>query len=467
MAAGVKIAIDVWKWPAGSLDQVDIDVTRSVLNYRWQKSIKNPQGSCQLNVVPQIDDTNILDVIRPMDIVKIYEFGQLKFIGFIQRVSYGGSIQGAQGQPSRNATITCQQFGGLFATATVGMGLGVALRSQSGKAEDDPFIKQAQKLQLAIAGAVEDGTSFAELAQLVIKSFQSYLTGIGAKNFTRYVNQYFDASAGLSSKAKPLLPRSFSLYTGTEQSLTLWDVLDQLVERPFNELWVDSGPRKVAIDGNSVTLPEKSCAVFRPTPFNGTVSSGGAGSAFDGIEEVEVPRNYLLAFNLSRSMDEAYTFYSVKEAAFQLSEIARLLNGLAVVDPDRIGKYLFRPLITELFYTRTESLTDGKRELTNKKAEDAAKQGAQTLLNWFKHNDEFLSGAITHMVPDEQTGLTDPRIGDKLLVDGIDGFFYVEGVSHTWMYGGALKSDLSVTRGFNRGKPITLTDRIFRRNRLT
>lgn len=466
----VSVKLDIWSWPDGTLSVHDKDITSSILNYRWQKTIKNPQGSCQINIVPQVDDKNIIDVVHPMDIVKIYEFGQLKFIGFVQRVAYSGSIQGEQGKPNRSSTITCQQFGGLLVTASIGIGLGTALRTQTGEPADDPLREQAIRLPIAIGNAVTDGASYAELVGVVYANFRDYITALGATNFLQYLDQYLDVGVGLSSNETPLIPRTFQLYTGLEESLTFWQLVEQLVQKPFNELWIDSGPRTVDIDGQRVVLPSKSCLVFRPTPFNGTVTGttgDDGGSAFDSLPEVEIPRGYSLGFNLSRSMDEVYTFYSVKQAAFQFTDLIRQLSGIANIDNDRVGKYLFRPLITELFYTRSESLVDGKLQLTNQQAEDVSKNASLTLLNWFKNNDEFLSGTITHMVPDERIGITDPRIGDKVTAYGIDGFFYVEGVSHTWVYGGALKSDLTVTRGFNRKQSIKLTDKIFRRNRLT
>ena len=41
----------------------------------------------------------------------------------------------------------------------------------------------------------------------------------------------------------------------------------------------------------------------------------------------------------------------------------------------------------------------------------------------------------------------DPRIGDKISWDGIsDSYFYVEGVAHSWSYGGELTSALRIIR---------------------
>lgn len=451
----IRIEIDVWKWPEGTLGRA-VDVTNDILNYRFQKTIKAPQGSCQLAVLPQSATTHIMDVFKPMDVVRIYEFGVVKFIGFITRVSYSGAI-GSDGKPSRNATITCQQFGGLLQTSSIGMGLGTALGLT-----EDVLVNESAKLSLAILRGMEDGISFAEIVGLLYTSFRDFLEAIGASNFLTYVSQYFDASSGLSNEETPTLPRTVELFTGTESSLTFWQLAEQIAQKPFNELWIDNGARSVSIDGSNVRLPEKSCMVFRPTPFNGTVTSAGTAKLWDGLPKIDISADYLLRFDLARSMDEVYTFYSVKEPAFQLAEIPRLLLGRAKVDRDRLGKYLFRPLITELFYTRVETAKGDGKAATSKEAADASDMAAQTLLNWFEHNDDYLSGTIQLMVPEDDT--LDPRIGEKIGVYGIEGDFYVEGIVHTWQYQGPLKSTLTVTRGYNRNSRIKLEDRIFRRN---
>lgn len=450
----LKIEVDLWSWPGGSLSDT-VDITMDVVNYRFQKTIKDPSGSCQLSILPQRSNTNIMDVINPMDVVRIYEFGTLKFIGYVVRMAYSGSI-GGDGKPSRSATLTCQQMGGLLTTASVGLGLGTAMGS-----DDAMLINAAVALNKSILEATLEGLNFAKIVELVISEFKDYLTSVDATNFLTYMGQYSDFETGLSASSAPRLPRTFEMFTGTEQSVTLWQILEQLVERPFNELWVDNGPRSVEIEGRTTQLPERACLVFRPTPFNGTVDGGSPGSAFDSLPEVSIDINHFLSFDLSRNMDEVYTMYSVKNPAFQLSDIARLLLGQAVVDEDRIGKYLLKPLITELFFTRMETEDGDKQEITQGKMESVALDSATTLKNWFKNNDEFLSGAVSHMVPEDPE--RDPKIGQKLKVPGMEGFFYVEGIAHLWNYQGPLRSDLTVTRGYNRGQPMEMTDRLFRR----
>jgi len=455
----IRIEIDLWDWPAGRMSRQGLNLTTSVFNYRFQKSIKNPQGSCQMTMLPQSIDTHILDIVKPLDVIRIYEFGRLKFMGYVTRVSYSGTIN-KDGKPGRDAVISANQFGGLLLTAAMGFGLGTALGQDEG-----PILNAAAQLSIDILKATADGVSFSEIVGLIYDSFITFIESIEAtQNFVSYLDEYLDTSAGLSSVNTPLLPRQPEFFTGTEQQITFWQAAEQLIEKPFNELWIDNGPRKVSIDSSEVSLPEKSCLVLRPTPFNGKKTTTGTLNLFDNLPSIHIDKDHMLRFDLARGMDEVYTAYSVKSASFQPGEIARLLLGDMKVDEDRVGKYLFKPLITELFFTRMENEDGDSLEAQTADAQTVTQNAAETLLNWFSLNEDYLSGAITHMVPSDPDA--DPKIGDKITVYGIEGFFYVEGIAHTWQYQGPLKSSATVTRGYNRTKKIEVKDKIFRRNQI-
>jgi hypothetical protein len=452
----IQVTIDLWDWPSGRLTET-IDITNDLKNYRFQKSIKNPQGSCQISMLPQSTTTHILDIVKPLDVIRIYEFGTLKFVGYVRRMSYSGSI-GKDGTPERDAVLTAQQFGGLLMTAAIGFGLGTALG-----VGEDPILNAAAQLSLDILNAVQDGTSFAEVVGLIYDSFITFINSIDAtQNFASYLEHYINTEAGLNDDTSPLLPRQPEFFNGTEQQLTFWQVVEQLIEKPFNEMWIDNGPRKVRVGSKDVDLPAKSCLVFRPTPFNKRLSNGVETNDFDSIPAIHVDKNHFIRFDLSRGLDEVYTAYSVKSASFRLDDIPRLLLGEMKVDYDRVGKYLFKPLITELFFTRIENTDGDSVELPNSRIQTVTAEAAETLLNWFSANEEYLSGAISHMVPTDPDA--DPKIGDKISVYAIEGFFYVEGIAHTWNYGGALQSTASVTRGYNRTQKIELKDRVFKRS---
>lgn len=462
----IEVQVDRWTWRGEARKENTYTLTPGVLSYRFQKSIKNPGGSCQVSLIPQIEQNdktivNVLNITRPMDVVRIREFGQLKFIGYVTRVAYSGAINPSTGKPTRVAIITCQQFGNLLATSSIGFGLGTALGT-----EQTLFVA-ARDLQTAFINA--GSASYVEFLSILIQVLRTYLQGIGITGFIRYLNEYIDTESGLISTEEPGIPRIVKLFDGTETSVTFWSLAEKLSQKPFNELWIDNGPRRVYIDGRRHELQnERSILIFRPTPFNGTVVQGTIQNQFDAIEEIHIPRDYFLQFDLSTSMEEVYTFYSVKNATFGLSTIARTILGEPIVDEQLIDKYLLKPFVTELFYSRTEKVRSDEISAPTDRFIRASEDAAQTLKNWYEHNEDYYSGVITIMVPDEnQAGFADPRIGDKISVEGIRGAFYVEGIAHIWQYNGALKTNLTVTRGFNYqsgGRPVVIDDALFTRN---
>ena len=66
---------------------------------------------------------------------------------------------------------------------------------------------------------------------------------------------------------------------------------------------------------------------------------------------------------------------------------------------------------------------------------------AMLLDMWYQHNHEYLSGTMS------LRGLPGIRPGYRLDRSDLNLSFYVEGVSHTWTYPGALRTSVTVTRG--------------------
>jgi len=450
----LSIILDLWEWPKGRLDQ-SMDITKDVLSYTFQKTIKSPEGVCQLSILPQRDGVHILDTIKIMDVIKIYEFDTLKYIGYVTRESYSGAIN-TDGSPSRGAVIQCAQMGGLLLSASMGLGMGTLL----GKPEEELSQKTAE-LSVALEKASDDGSSFGEVADLTLTAFFDYIVALGGSGLMNYINEYIDTSVGIQCKKVSGLPKTYELMTGTEESINIWDVLSQMVERPFNELWVDNGPRTVQIDGEGVNLGGRSCLVFRPTPFDGTVTDGKVGKAFDALPVVKIDKDHLISFDLARSLDEVYTVYNVKSPAFLLNDIVRILLGIPKVDNNLIGQYLMKPMVVELFFTRLLKKEGDAVDLIKSKAEKVATEAATTLYNWYYNNANTFSGVVSMMVPTDSS--LDPCIGDKIEIYGIEGQFYVEGISHSWSYQGPMKSDLSITRGIGKDR-TKLIDSVFVNN---
>ena len=453
----VRIEVDRWDWERGQRkDSEPVNITSHVQSYTWQKTIKTPVGGAEIQLFPQRQNDHVMDALNPQDIVRIYEFDTLKFQGYIRRINYSGSIT-PEGQPQRSGNISATSFGGILMESSLGLNLGNITKRY------DALISAAIKMAKQILDSVHSGISYSEMVHEVITGWFSLIEDIAeTAYFAKYVRQYFDYDS-LVDFGSASLPREYMLFRGTEDSITLWQILQNLIEAPFNELWCDDGPRYVSIDGRDIELGEgKVHLVLRPTPFDGTVLSGVVDDRFQRVPRLQIPKLMFPSFNFTKSSDDVYSLYITTPAAFDLqNEALRTLIGDTVPSETNLQKYLLRPLINQLYYIRMTDPDDGSLAVSEGDVQSYLSRCSQTLANWFEHNDQYLSGTINLMVPEKSA--MDPRIGNRVSLEGVQGDWYCEGVSHQWNYGGPMISSVSVTRGWNRDRPIQLSDRIFNR----
>lgn len=466
----MQVILIRWDWTTGRQGKT-YDLTKMVYQWRWQKTIKTPQSGAQITLIPQTGVTHFLDIINPMDVIQIWEFGTLKYQGFIRSVDASGSIN-QDGTPARMLSIKIAGFGTLFLEGQIGVNLFLRLKDVATGAE-----------MIAFAGKLSDivndeTTALADVISAVVAEWYRYLENLGANEFVSYLETFLDTTTGMTGKRTPGYPRDLRLFRPEDASMTLWSVIQKITETPFNEVWFDNGPRTVFYEVNDrltptrpteTTLPgsegvTKTYMVLRSTPFNGTVMDGIALDVWDSLPAQGIPLGYLTKFSLSKTMDESYSFYLVQPTIPDIGELGLVANGASVIDTEALGKYLLRPLVKQQYYARNFDLDNPTADSKGKSIFDTANDAAETLKNWYAKNDQYLSGVFTFMVP--STPEHDPRIGNKIEIEGMEGnYFYAEGVAHSWSYGGAMVSDVSVTRGYGVNKPVELTDKIFKRGR--
>jgi len=457
----LQILLERWVWTGSTLTMRDsgtIDITTSCRSYNYTRSIGNPVATCSLVMVAQRKDQNIMDYINVMDVIKVLEWGTVKFIGYITAVGYIGEI-GDDGKANRAASISCESFGGLLVNRSIGVNLGAIINKA------DVLVQASLELVAAISDKLKDNTlPYAQAIQTVLSNFYDVLTKSGGTLFETYLNRYLDYQTGMIAKQTSGVPKQFTFYTGSEEALTLYNILFQIVQAPFNELWLDNGPRTVQIEGNTVQLPgAKEYLIFRPTPFDGIVG-GYDSSAFSHMSSKRIDRPYLRKFDLAKDGAEAYSLFIVVPSAYDASNLLLTTLGQAKYDSALINKYLLKTMKVQLYYTSVNSSTstapaDGASDL-----DSISGDYAETLYNWFKLNDRYLKGNVTYHVPADPS--LDIRIGDKIEISGMTGYFYAEAVTHSWNYGGPMTGIAKVTRGWNYAgnTDITLTDKLFRRS---
>ena len=408
-----------------------------------------------------------MDDLSPMDVVEIYEFGTRKYVGYIRTITFSGAITtGTPGRPVRQGTIEVSGFGNLLATASLGINLG------NFKSNFEAFFASATKLAVSLEKIMMSDTStYSQALTTAYGRWVSLIQTIGANQLATYLGNFVDIGYALDTVLSPDFPRSVYLWTGTEKSITLWQAILPIIQVPFNEIWFDNGPRPVFLNNTTqraVQLLNYSTtyAVFRATPFNGTVHGGTTQNTFNTLPFKTVNKTNLVRFDFSKTCDESYTVYNCVTPVMSMNTNTRSALGLLKADSPNLNKYLLRMLTTELFFARlTQSSASGTTPQADPNWTQINAVGSdlnQTLLNWFTDNDKYLSGDVVFNVPAE--AYNDVYIGEKVRVEGITGSFYVEGVSHQWQMMGAMLSTLSVTRGWNEelNTPMTMTDVIFR-----
>ena len=456
-----------WDWEAGARRD-KIDISHMVVSSQWQKSIKTPTANCTLITVPQYKGIHLLDYASTMDVIEIREFGRLVFHGYIRRISASGSINPKTGAPTRVVTILIQNFGGLFLEGQLGVNMFIKLGN---KVEMSAHI---ETFSTKMSDILNSGKSFADIVGLIIEEWFKFLELNGASTYRRYIDEWMDLSTGLSGKIVSATAKDIYLFNASDQQMSLWSVLQKIIETPFNEMWFDNGAREVFFESNASLSPvkpgikklseDKTYLVLRQTPFNGTVINGTKKDIWDVVPIKIIPLNYLTKWDLSKSMEESYSFYLVTPGAFNPGEIALITMGIEVFDEDAFNKYLYKPLIHNSFYSRKSAYD--KAEVAENAQSDyltEVEDRTNTLKNWFEKNDQYLSGSLTIQVP--KNAEYDPKIGERIQIEGIDGTFYVEAITHIWQYQGTLTCHVTVTRGYGTGKAMELKDKIFKRGK--
>jgi hypothetical protein len=456
----IKVEVDHWEWSSTSRVKETFDLTPLVVSYQWQKSIKTPMGGCSITCLPQLIDRAIIEIVDPMDVVRVSEFGTVKFVGYVRKVSFTGTIQ-SDGKPSRVCIITATSMGGIFQESNLGANLFLLQKSPE-------FFNAAQDLATKIADKCKQDAPIGDVVKTVVDTWLTFVdTASGSTAYRNWFNNLIDYETGLAETKVPGFAREWMAFTGTEENLTLWQLLEKFGEAPFYELWFDTGPRKVVAGTSTISLQggtaPKTCLICRPTPFNGTVDYQGVNhNYFDTLGVKTVPKSHLVKYDLNKSMEEVYTFYISHPAIWNMQDVLLVATGQAVKDDTKIAKYLYRPLTVQEFYGR---IGDAEKDASvspdnTKDLEDSLKYGATTLKNWFQYSDIMLSGAILMMVPKKPEN--DVWIGDKIELEGLTGHFYVESVQHSWKYQGNLTSSLNVTRGLDGVRSIVLANKMFK-----
>jgi hypothetical protein len=459
----IKVELIRWDFVLGRpRDMNPTDITQAVLAYQFQKTIKMPMGGCVLQVYPEGGGLFFIDDVSPMDIIKVYEFGVCKFIGYIRTIQFSIEIMD-NGKPRRISVLTTTHFGGMLMEQSFGANLVCIRAMDNQKMAFRGYEGAASTLVTKIGNARQEGLTIKELYEVIIDEWKAFMEQLGLLSFPTYIDTWLDYSTGLTRDSADLLPRNFQFFYSEGQDANLFTELKKMTDPPLYELWFDNGGHFVDLGNGPVLLPnDKVCMVLRKTPFDGTIENDATFDRFTGLPTKNIPLDILKKIDVSKSMEEAYSYYMATPAEFELSEFTLWAMGAGTVDEAALQKYLFRPMRTQLFYVDGTSLhvqRDGRSGNIIKRAQNAT----DTFKTWYENNDKYKSGVLAIMVPSRPED--DVYIGEKIAIEGVnDAWFYVEGISHSWSYGGALISSVTYTRGWGVDGEVQFRNKLFRSN---
>lgn len=397
------------------------------IEYSYDNRISDPAGAFTLNFVPRLDSRGFSwkDKILEKDIVLIFEFGKLRYIGVVKNTGYSMSMSVTG--PNRSISISGVSIGGQLQTFDLPMN--VYLWYNLGTTADT----QNNTLVAALNSKVDAGQTLNTIFTSIKDAFFSVVFAESARGFQTVMNELFDLQTDSLDVFYPMNLRPFQQSTNT-----LWQIFRQILPMPVYEIF-------------GKLIDERYTLICRQAPFDLR--------EWYGTKITRINPLYLIDHTIGDSDDEVFThfFSQMPNSAFSQNEIYadNALNEVSIFDQEKLEIFGYRQLSANFPFF---DLAKGK----DFNAKQFLKQNSARLYAWFKNNIEFQSGTITlHTVPDKKNEYID--IGERieyLVGNGKSAQFYVEGVKRTMSYPETMKSVYTVTRGYEYGFTSTTIDGI-------
>jgi len=312
----------------------------------------------------------------------------------------------------------------------------------------------------------------AETVQAFLISWLQELESIGRANWpipttlpNTLGNFIEDIQAGFSLEGFTGVPDRISINPNfMEPTGNIWGLAQEWSDPAFCELWCDLGKGGVQLAaGEECTVEESSLSVFfrdRPFPLSGAVFddqgnnpaglSLGLDSAWFSLPLHIVPRQQIISDTVQRSGSERLNAFFVSPQLTQ--EFARIGRN-DLLQPLWSSQDIFRHGMR-----RYDMMSRYKARNANLATLSATQR--HMLRDWYAINPYLYNGEINLAV-----GRPDIRVGTRVRIPAdagetsLDETFYVEGVTHNWVFGQGIRTTLRVTRGWF-GADDTLMDAI-------
>lgn len=417
------------------------DTNVALIGYQYQAGLEDFSCPFSLTFAPIPLNKNretIMDKVRMLDVVKIEEHKELKYIGVIEDVRYGARM--SESGPDRMITVQGYGVGGVL--DQFAMLLDQVILSDA-KTTIQSMNAKVGTLMADLSAQYNKPISMVRVLDVIKSSFKEAMEKVGGYSpntgIFSLVDQYLQFGAdtyGGDMDAMTTYPLALSLFS--YGAMTLGDAWRGIVTKPFYEMYT----RWDSVAGAWIVI-------VRPTPFSP--------SAWLKLPKTTIDPVHVESFDCGFSSRDVKTFFFsyLSGGAISYERARGMYQATAIKrDPAKWALYGYRPLEASFRFVNQVELAKNDRKLSlaaartgdvNGKPETISDETlmerySSMLQRWFGRADEMLSGSI-----DMMTMPKGPKIGERVVFNKAE--FYVESISCSWQYGGKMSTVLKLTRG--------------------
>lgn len=407
----------------------------NLLSYSFTLSVNDITGSFSATFYPDYQNkqgktVSLFDDFKKLQIVEIYEGNGLSsdkpvFTGIIRTKKY--VAQTSDGGGHRRISISGTAITGLLSQFYINLDVTACAISDQLKTQADIINK------LTING--KQNAEVREVIETIWDSFFEISQQLG----TPKIKEYIDRFAGGINNVFDIDDSKFGYPLGCvingQTTQDFFSIVDNIIPSPCYE--------KYAYMGSDGKMKIKMRMVqFSPNKWQ-------------GLKTTEIPSTVLQSFDLTETDNEVYTAFYAYLNGYQIDEqkslILSTMGGAGVdkvlKDSEAFKIYGYRPMLAHFIGYGTKDGEDDSETPSN------MEEMSVKLREWYENIPLMLKGSLTlSMVFDGVTPTVKIQPGE--VIKFLKGEFYVEGVTHSWSYGGGGEVNLNVSRGgrYSNGK---------------
>lgn len=405
---------------------------KNITSYSFSRSLENLVGSFNfsfkestgnsLSASIGMESENVLDKIRMLDLVKIYEFDKLVFIGIVIDVSHSAS----SGNFQKRVSVNGKSIEYLFELLQISLDV-TAMSFAQKEALNITLVNELNKKDNT------EGIDISEGVKIAFDNFKSILNNykkvstVQILEMMKAVYESDDISSFLDcAKIKFCYPISSNLYQ--DRTVKFPDFLRNILPTPVYEIY-----GKITNDRPRLNI--------RQVPFTN--------SDWKNLACYRVPPELLTSYSFSKSCAEVYTeFLTYVEGSLIEPGYYKKLTGSdkaydsQCINEEKAAIYGYKPLeVTFIGFYSGKNKDDETN--TNNTLKERIAELNKKLKDWFGRLDEMYSGSISFVnaeYGDKKTG-----IGERVMVGSNE--FYITGEKHDWSYAATPTVTYTVDRG--------------------